>query len=269
MDLSFVTELSAPRSRDDLPAPEPGTAFLAGGTWLYSEPQPTVTRLVDLTTLDWPAITVHDDGLELAATCTIENLCNAPLPAEWTAASLFRPCAESLVASWKIWHTATVGGNLALALPAGAMITLCCALDAELLIWTADGGERRVPVDRFVTDAGRTVLGAGDLIRSIHLPATALRGRTSLRKIAYSPLGRSGALLAGRVDKDGFALTVTASTVRPFVLRFPAVPGPDVLSESLSERISPDDYLTDAHGAADWRRHVTGVLAEEIRRELE
>ena len=146
---------------------------------------------------------------------------------------------------------------------------LCCALDAELLVWTADGGERRVPVDRFVTDAGRTVLGTGDLIRSIHLPATALRGRTSLRKIAYSPLGRSGALLAGRVDVDGFALTVTASTVRPFVLRFPTVPGPDVLSESLSERISPDDYLTDAHGAADWRRHVTGVLAEEIRRELE
>ncbi|MBC2641773.1 MULTISPECIES: xanthine dehydrogenase family protein subunit M [unclassified Rhodococcus (in: high G+C Gram-positive bacteria)] len=269
MDLSFVTEISAPRSRDDLPAAAPGTAFLAGGTWLYSEPQPTVTRLVDLITLDWPAIAVHDDELELAATCTIENLCNTSFPDEWTAADLFRPCAESLVASWKIWHTATIGGNLALALPAGAMITLCCALDAELLIWTADGGERRVPVDRFVTGAGRTALAPGELIRSIHLPAAALRGRTSLRKIAYSPLGRSGALLVGRVAADGFALTVTASTVHPFVLRFPVVPDPDVLSRSLSEHISPDDYLTDAHGAADWRRHVTGVLAEEIRRELE
>ncbi|MFE7415669.1 FAD binding domain-containing protein [Rhodococcus sp. NPDC057529] len=269
MDLSFVTEISAPRSRDDLPAPEPGTAYLAGGTWLYSEPQPTVTRLVDLATLDWPAITVHDDGLELAATCTIENLCNAPLPAEWSAKNLFRPCAESLVASWKIWHTATVGGNLALALPAGAMITLCCALDAELLIWTPDGGERRVPVDRFVTEAGRTTLEPSELIRSIHLPAAALRGRTSLRKIAYSPLGRSGALLAGRAGAEGFTLTVTASTVRPFVLRLPVVPGVDELSSLLAERISPDDYLTDAHGAADWRRHVTGVLAEEIRRELE
>ncbi|BAH52674.1 FAD binding domain-containing protein [Rhodococcus opacus] len=269
MDLSFVTQISAPRSRDDLPAPEPGTAYLAGGTWLYSEPQPTITRLVDLATLDWPAITVHDDELELAATCTIENLCDAPLPAEWVAKSLFRPCAESLVASWKIWHTATVGGNLALALPAGAMITLCCALDAEALVWAPDGGERRVPVDRFVTGAGRTTLGAGELIRSIHLPAAALRGRTSLRKIAYSPLGRSGALLVGRVGSDGFTLTVTASTIRPFVLRFPAPPDPGLLSRSLSEQISVDDYLTDAHGAADWRRHVTGVLAEEIRRELE
>ena len=149
------------------------------------------------------------------------------------------------------------------------MITLCCALDAELLIWSADGSERRVPVERFVTGAGRTTLGAGELIRSIHLPAAALRGRTALRKIAYSPLGRSGALLAGRVGADGFTLTVTASTVRPFVLRFPAVPGTDALCAALAERISPDDYLTDAHGAADWRRHVTGVLAEEIRRELE
>ena len=58
MDLSFVTELSAPRSRDDLPAPEPGTAFLAGGTWLYSEPQPHLTTLVDLAGFDWEAVAV-------------------------------------------------------------------------------------------------------------------------------------------------------------------------------------------------------------------
>ncbi len=97
-----------------------------------------------------------------------------------------------------------------------------------------------------------------------------MRGRTSLRKIAYSPLGRSGALLTGRVDADGFALTVTASTVRPFVLRFPHRSRPRRVERvSVGTDLPPDDYLTDAHGAADWRRHVTGVLAEEIRRELE
>ncbi|WP_072686902.1 FAD binding domain-containing protein [Rhodococcus marinonascens] len=268
MDLSFVTEISSPRSRDELPAPEAGDAYLAGGTWLYSEPQPSTTRLIDLATLEWPTLTVHDDGLEVAATCTIEQLCTTTFPEEWTATILFRPCAESLVSSWKIWHTATIGGNLALALPAGAMITLCCTLDADLLLWTAGGGERRIPVVEFVTGDGRTLLDTGDLIRSIHFPATALRGRTALRKIAYSRFGRSGAVLAGRLDEVGFTLTVTASTVRPFILRFPAAPGPQSLSAALSEQISPVDYLTDAHGTADWRRHVTGVLAEEIRREL-
>ena len=241
MDLSFVTELSAPRSRDDLPAPEPGTAFLAGGTWLYSEPQPTVTRLVDLTTLDWPAITVHDNGIELAATCTIEHLCNAPLPAEWTAAPLFRPCAESLLASWKIWHTATVGGNLALAFPAGAMISLCCALDAELLIWTADGGERRVPVDRFVTGAGRH--GARQPATcSAHPPARhrAAGPHVATARSRYSPLGRSGVVI-GRPGRRGRFRAVrhrVAPSARTCSAS-PAVPGPDVLSESLSRTDLP------------------------------
>ncbi|MFZ2178195.1 MAG: FAD binding domain-containing protein [Rhodococcus sp. (in: high G+C Gram-positive bacteria)] len=268
MDLPFVTDISTPRARGDLPAPSPGTAYLAGGTWLYSEQHARLTRLVDLTTLGWPALTVHPDGLEIAATCTIENLCTTAFPDDWTATTIFRPCAESLVASWKIWHTATVGGNLALGLPAGALITLCCALDADVLVWTPDGGERRIPVVDLVSGVRETALTPGDLIRSIHLPLDALRGRAVLRKIAYSPLGRSGALLAGRLDSNGFALIVTAATVRPFVLRFPAVPDSEMLSRALSERIPPDAYLSDPHGAPDWRRHVTGVLAEEIRREL-
>ncbi|AOW93557.1 FAD-binding molybdopterin dehydrogenase [Rhodococcus sp. WMMA185] len=268
MDLSFVAEISTPRTRDELPAPEAGDAYLAGGTWLYSEPQPSITRLIDLATLEWPSLTARNDGLEVAASCTIETLCTTTFPAQWRATSLFRPCAESLVASWKIWHTATIGGNLALALPAGAMITLCCTLDASVLVWSADGGQRRIPVAELVTGNGRTCLDAGDLIRSVHFSDTALRGRTALRKIAYSPLGRSGALLAGHLGDTGFTLTVTASTVRPFILRFPETPDPQPLSAALSEQIPPGDYLTDAHGTADWRRHVTGVLAEEIRREL-
>ncbi|MCQ4117636.1 FAD binding domain-containing protein [Rhodococcus tibetensis] len=268
MDLSFVTDITTPRTRAELPAPEPGSAYLAGGTWLYSEPQPGLTRLVDLTTLGWPAVTVHPEELEVAATCTIETLCNTDYPAQWTGTSLFRPCAEALVASWKIWHTATVGGNLALALPAGAMITACCALEAEVLVWAADGGERRIPAVEFVTGSGCTVLQPGELIRSIHFPGSALRSRTTLRKIAYSPLGRSGALLAARLGPEGFALTVTASTHRPFVLRFPDVPDSRTLGSALAESIPPDAYLTDAHGVADWRRHVSAVLAEEIREEL-
>ncbi|MDV7241256.1 MULTISPECIES: FAD binding domain-containing protein [Rhodococcus] len=268
MDLSFVTDIATPRTRAELPVPEPGSAYLAGGTWLYSEPQPGLTHLVDLTTLGWQSVTVQPDELEVAATCTIETLCHTAYPDQWNGTSLFRPCAEALVASWKIWHTATVGGNLALGLPAGAMITACCALDAEVLLWAPDGSERRIPVLDFVTGAGCTVLNPGELIRSIHFPGSALRSRTTLRKIAYSPLGRSGALLAGRLGPDGFTLAVTASTLRPFVLRFPDVPDFHALDTALAEHIPLESYFTDAHGVADWRRHVTAVLAEEIREEL-
>ena len=47
MDLHTVTRWVQPRARADLPAAEPGTAVVAGGTWLFSAPQAHLTALVD------------------------------------------------------------------------------------------------------------------------------------------------------------------------------------------------------------------------------
>ena len=80
-----------------------------------------------------------------------------------------------------------------------------------------DGGERRVAVEDFVTGNNRNVLQPGDLLRSIDLPASALRKLSSFRRISLTHLGRSAALLVGTLDpRDGvFMLTVSASTERP------------------------------------------------------
>src|SRR5688500_5211103 len=108
----------------------PGDAWLAGGTWLPSEPQPQRQRLRDLASLDWPALQVEPDRLVISATCTIAELYAfaAQPPPDWTVGPLIRQCCEAFVASFKIWNTATVGGNLGNALPAGPMIALTAAL---------------------------------------------------------------------------------------------------------------------------------------------
>src|ERR1700676_1849169 len=69
MDLNTVTEVAHPRSRAELPVWTAGDAWLAGGTWLFSEPQAHLSRLIDLTDLKWPALTVTATGLQIAATC--------------------------------------------------------------------------------------------------------------------------------------------------------------------------------------------------------
>jgi hypothetical protein len=74
MDLETVAELALPRTRDELPAFAEGDAFLAGGTWVFSAPQTGVRRLVDLTTLGWPAVVPTAEGIEIAATCTFSEL---------------------------------------------------------------------------------------------------------------------------------------------------------------------------------------------------
>ena len=119
LDLTGVTAVLRPTSRASLDGLRPGDALLGGGTWLFSEPQPAVRRLVDLDALGWEPLRVSDQGLHIAATCTVAHLAAAALP--WEAACLVRPCCEALLGSFKVWAMATVGGNLCLALPAGPM----------------------------------------------------------------------------------------------------------------------------------------------------
>ena len=121
----------------------------------------------------------------------------------WAAAPLFHQCCTALLASYKILSSATVGGNLCLSFPAGAMISLTTALDGEVQVWRANGADYRLPVRKFVTGMAANVLAPGDVLRSVHLPASALRGTTAYRKLAPSPLGRSGIVVIGRRDPDG------------------------------------------------------------------
>jgi CO/xanthine dehydrogenase FAD-binding subunit len=258
VDLNTVAEVISPAEVGQW---RPGDAWLGGGTALFGEPRPHLARLLDLTAAGWPALTRRDDGLEIAATCTIAELAAS-------GHELAEQCCHAFLASFKIWNVATVGGNLCAGLPAGPMTALGAALDGSCLL-LSPGGSREVPVRDFVTGDGTTALGDGELLRSIHLPAAALGGRSAFRQGSLHTLGRSAALLIGRLtDAGGLVLTVTAATKKPYVLRFPALPGPEVVQIALSERIPPDAYLDDVHGLPVWRRHLTRLFAEQIRAEL-
>jgi CO/xanthine dehydrogenase FAD-binding subunit len=267
MDLPTVAGISLPRTRAEL-AVSATVAPLAGGTWLFSEPQDHLTGLADLTALGWtPWERRADGGLSVAATCTIAQLVAIPASEAWRAVPLFRQSAESLLQSFKVWNTATVGGNIATALAAGALIGLGAALDATLVIWTPDGGERTERVADFVVGQQATTLRPGEVIRSIEFGPWPLAATTAFRRIALSPLGRAGTVLAARLDRDGrFVLAVTGGTTHPEVLRFD---GPPTEAELAAAVAGIRSWFTDAHGAADWRRGVTALLAEEIRQELE
>jgi CO/xanthine dehydrogenase FAD-binding subunit len=270
MDLNTIKEVAHPQVRDQLPVWMAGDAWLAGGTWLFSEPQAHLTRLIDLTDFKWPALTINETGLTIAATCTVAELDALPCPPEWIASPLIDQCCRAFLASFKIWKTATVGGNICMSLPAGPMIALTAALDGVCTIWKADGSEKKNNVADFVIGDQRNVLSPGDLLRQIDLPLAALTRRSAFRKISLTPVGRSAALLIGSVGSaGGLALTVTASTVRPVQLAFNAVPQANELRDAILHHIPDTLYHNDVHGKPAWRKHVTLQLAEEIRSELQ
>jgi CO/xanthine dehydrogenase FAD-binding subunit len=203
----------------------------------------------------------------VAATTTLTEVSRLPDDHGWRAHPLFYQCCTALFGSFKVWNVATVGGNICTALPAGPMTSLFSALDAEALIWRADGSDLRLPVSELVTGNTTTSLGSGDVLRSLHVSPRSLGSATAYRKIALSAIGRSGAVIIGRLDPvDGsFVLTVSAATVRPEQLRFAGLPTASDLRSAIE---GIDSWFTDAHGAADWRRAVSALLGEEIRLEL-
>ena len=104
------------------------------------------------------------------------------------------------------------------------------------------------------------------MLRAVEIPAYALASRAVLRKIALAEHGRSGAVVTGRVDRDGASVfAVTAATATPTVLRFAQLPAESELADAVA---SATGYYTDPLGAADWRRAVSVELATRIRAEL-
>jgi CO/xanthine dehydrogenase FAD-binding subunit len=269
MDLHTIRELRRPTSVEPAEDWRAGHAWLAGGTWLFSEPQPALDTLIDLGGLGWPALEVCPDGLTIGATCRVVELHRFAGPPEWHALPLFRACCDAFLASFKIWNAATVGGNLCMSLPAGPMISLTAALEGVCTLWPRDGAPRDVLVVDFVTGNHANVLAPGELLRSIHLPASALRKRVAFRRASLTKLGRSAALLIGTRDAaGGLLLTITAATDRPVRLGFDAMPGTADLRGAV-EHIVGARWFGDEHGSAAYKRHLALHFAEEIRAELE
>jgi len=286
MDIDTITDFR--------PAPgtawQPGDAWLGGGTWLFSQPQPGLRRLLDLRGFGWDPLTERPGGLEIAATCTLAELARWRPAGDgagaWPAVPLLRHCCDALLASFKVQNMATVGGNICLALPAGAMTSLAASLDGVATIWSPGGGVREVPVTGFVTGPGTTVLGAGELLRSVTLPDESLRSRTAFRQASLSRMGRSAALVIGRTNGSGLVITVTAATPRPVQLRFPGRPSPGEAAAALDQAARDPERLNsarlnsarltsarltwhdDVHGAPAWRAAMTRRFVAEIAAEL-
>ncbi|WP_088344403.1 MULTISPECIES: FAD binding domain-containing protein [Rhodomicrobium] len=268
MNLNTITEVKRPQSADQITQWRPGYAWLAGGTWLFSEPQFGTDTLIDLQGLRWPALTPSASGLEIAATCHIAELFAFSAPPEWRAAPLIRDCCNAFLASFKIWNASTVGGNICMSLPAGPMISLTAALEGVYTLWPRDGAPREVAAVDFVTGDNANILAPGELLRSILLPASALSKRFAFRHASMTKLGRSAALIVGTQGEGDLLLTITAATPRPIQFYFPEMPPATALRRAIDARIPADGYFNDVHGSAAYKRHLTLYFAEQIRAEL-
>lgn len=268
MDVNTVADVIRQPPRPPGSIWRDGDAWLAGGTWIFSDNQPRIRRLIDLESLSLGYLDRTDAGLEIGATCTIARL-HAFCAPDWAAAGLFATCCEAFLASFKVWNSATVGGNVCLSLPAGPMITMAVALEASYSLWAPDGSERIVDSADFVTGNHANILMPGELLRGIHIPIVALRKRHAHRRFSLTRLGRSTIFMIATQTPGAsdLRLTITAATTHPILLRFDTAPGAEALQDRIDE-LPEAVWFDDPNGTPDHRRHLARYFAEELRMEL-
>ena len=104
-----------------------------------------------------------------------------------------------------------------------------------MTVWRADGSEYTMPIRRFVTSNTTACSPSATSSARWTSRLRPLRASTAFRKLAPSPLGRSGIVVIGRRDsgaRDGSSSFCRSPRrlVRPYVFGFSAVPSDDELA---------------------------------------
>ncbi|MGD1896902.1 MAG: FAD binding domain-containing protein [Phormidesmis sp.] len=258
MDLYSVKTYLKPSSLTEVTGWSADQRWLAGGTWLFNEVQPQVKSLVDMQQFDWTEIAVSAEGLSIGATCIQNELLAFSFPPEWTAAEALKDAVREL-ASFKLSHAATVGGNLCLALSASTFAPVMVALKAQYEIWRVEGEPYSVSAADFQTAPQKTVLQPGDVLRKIKIPRESLeQWQTRFKRMAVCTAGYAIAIVvtAYNPHSQQVRFGIGGSVLAPCLVEFDVLPTPEGIATALQEKT----FLSDERGSAAYRQHITGVL---------
>ena len=179
---------------------------------------------------------------------------------------------ESVIANPRVRNSGTIGGNLAFAEPHADPSSFLVAADAELRLVSA-AGARTVPLAGWIGGPFEVDLGPGEILAEVRVPMPA-HGR-SFGGQRFKALERPSVTVAARLDVDDADRIVDARLVVGCLAggpqRITAAEAPlyglaratldDALDDVAEAVMAGVDAATDAYGPADYKRHLSGVLA--------
>ncbi len=274
MDLHSVETYLRPQTFSAVSDWQADWNWLAGGTWLFNEAQPQVKTLVDMQQLDWSEIEVTSAGLSIGATCIQNDLLAFSFPDDWKATEALKGAVKEL-ASFKLSHTATVGGNICLALSASTFAPAMVALQARYEIWRPNGDPYFVEAINFQTAPKQTILQAGEVLRRVQIsPDNLLQWRTCFKRMAVGTAGLAIAIVvtAYHPPTQRVRFGIGGSVKAPRLIEFSAIPTDEQIAEAFSEAslAAPLEalFLDDERGSKTYRQHITQVLMKRGIAEL-
>ena len=179
--------------------------------------------------------------------------------------------AASLIGGTQIQGRASIGGNLCNAAPSGDSIPVLIALGSIANV-AGPNGTRQVAVEDFCTGPGRNVLGNGEILVSLSIPAPANNpGAQYMRfiprnemDIAVVGVGSSVELGNGTFKSARISLASVAPTPLFVKEAGDALVGKPVNDESIQVAASiaknAAKPITDMRGTVEYRKHLCEVL---------
>ncbi|MDJ0568169.1 MAG: FAD binding domain-containing protein [Pleurocapsa sp. MO_192.B19] len=269
MDLYNVKTYLRPKSLREVREWQPDWNWLAGGTWIFNEVQPQVKTLVDMQQLNWSEIELTSEGLSIGATCIQNDLLDFSFPDAWTATAALKDAVREL-ASFKLSHAATVGGNICLALSASTFAPAMVALNASYEIWRPNTESYIVNAVDFQTAPQQTILQPGEVLRRIKIPIWNLtQWQTSFKRMAVCTAGYAIAIVvtAYHPQTQQVKFGIGGSVKSPRLIEFDTIPIPEQIAGEVRE-LPLHIYIDDERGSATYRRHITQVLMQRGITEL-
>lgn len=261
-------------------AAEPGTARpIAGGTDLLLDIQqgrhPPVDTLVDVTHLpELNALEIRQDHLYVGAGVPLNRIVASTLVNE-QAQALVEACA--LIGGPQVRNTATLGGNVAHALPAADGTIALLALGAQAEIASPEGS-RRMALGGLFLGPGRSALDPKrEILLGFYLPMRGPNQGTAFRRV-MRPQGVAIAILnmAAWIQRNGDTISdlrISAGPGGPTPFRACAAEdilrgkplNPGSLALALEAVLSEARFRTSPHrSTSEYRQHLAGVLLEDV-----
>jgi carbon-monoxide dehydrogenase medium subunit len=203
--------------------------------------------------------------LIIGAACTMNQVAANPLVRQHY--DLLVQGCES-VASYQLRNRATIGGNCCNASPAADTAPALYCLDAVAKLY-GPAGTRRVPIADFFVGPGKTALGKGEFLTSLHLPPAPAGAKGVFNKLGRTRLGDismvSVAVYACPGDRrqgtgDSLAWRIALGAVGPTPLRATAA------EAALAADTSPEGIRRAALLATEASRPIDDIRASAAYR---
>ncbi len=224
-EIDVLTPLSLDEALDMLHQEHAGLRIVAGGSDVIVQLRDGVLeaeRLLNILSLkELRFIRKKGDQIHLGSLATYSDIINSELTRDhaWILVE-----AAKQIGAIQLQNTATIGGNLGNASPAGDSLPPLYALDA-IVVTRSKAGRRETPIEQFFVGYRKTELRPDELIEEVYFKALKSKDRGAYTKLglreanAISIVDVAVALRGRRSDESFAEARVALGAVAPMITR--------------------------------------------------